>query len=213
MINSRDRMHLSLIHPRLLDSLICVDPIMQPDITPHKVFARLSTSRRDMWPNREKAAEKFRSNRFYQMWDSRVLEKWIEYGLRDLPTEQYPELPRDSDPANPPVTLSTTAAQEVYLYLRALYPDERLLQGDDLFQDIHPDSRDSFPFGRPETQELHRRLPEIKPPVLYVFGRKSEASPPEYRQDKMSRTGTGTGGSGGAAKRRVQESVLDCASN
>jgi pimeloyl-ACP methyl ester carboxylesterase len=190
--------------------MILVDPIMQRDLGPHKAFARLSTSRRDIWPSREVAAKKFKSNKFYQMWDPRVLDKWIEYGLRDLPTEQYPELPKDGDPEKPPVTLSTTTAQEVYLYLRAYYPDDRLLQDDNLMQDIHPDDREPFPFGRPETQELHRRLPEVKPSVLYIFGRQSEASPPEYRQDKMERTGTGVGGSGGLANGKVKEVVLDC---
>ena len=199
-----------MLHPRLLDGLVMVDPIMQRDIGPHRTFARLSTSRRDIWPSREAAASKFRSSKFYQTWDPRVLDKWIECGLRDLPTEQYPELPKESDIKNPPVTLSTTAAQEVYLYLRAYYHDDRLLQDENNLQDIHPDDRDDSPFGRPETQELYRRLPEIKPSILYIFGRNSEASPPEYRRDKMERTGTGVGGSGGAAKGKVQEVVLDC---
>jgi pimeloyl-ACP methyl ester carboxylesterase len=194
----------------LLDGLVFVDPIMQRHLGPHQTFARLSTSRRDVWPSREAAASKFRSSKFYQGWDTRVLDKWIEYGLRDLPTEQYPELPKDSDRDNPPVTLSTTAAQEVYLYIRAYYHDDRLLQDENNLQDTDPDDRDDFPFGRPETQELYRRLPEIKPSVLYVYGRNSPASPPEYRRDKMERTGTGVGGSGGAARGKVQEVVLDC---
>ena len=204
------RMHLSLFHPRLLDSLIFVDPIMQQDLKPHKSLAGLSTFRRDVWPSREAAAEKFRSNKFYQAWDPRVLEKWLKYGLRDLPTEKYPELPIDSDAANPPVTLSTTTDQEVYLYQGALYRDDRLLQDDDLLQDIRPECRDERPFGRPECQELHRRLPEVNPSVLFVFGSQSMASPPEYQDDKIQRTGTGVGGSGGAAKGKVQGVALDC---
>lgn len=199
-----------MIHPRLLDGLIMVDPIMQRDLGPHRTFARLSTSRRDVWPSREAAASKFRNSKFYQAWDHRVLDKWIEHGLRDLPTEQYPDLPKGSDKGNPPVTLSTTTAQEVYLYLRAYYQDARLLQDENNLQDIRAEDRDGSNFGRPETQELYRRLPEIKPSVLYVFGRNSEASPSEYRRDKMERTGTGVGGSGGTAKGKVQEVVLDC---
>lgn len=183
---------------------------MQQDLKPHKMLAGLSTFRRDIWPTREAAAEKFKSNKFYQAWDPRVLEKWLQHGLRDLPTEQYPELPKDSDPSNPPVTLSTTVAQEVYLYQGALYPDKRLLQDDDLLQDIDPEHRDGRPFGRPECQELHRRLPEVKPSVLFVFGSQSIASPPEYQRDKIGRTGTGIGGSGGAAKGKVQGVALDC---
>lgn len=185
---------------------------MQRDLSPHKAFAKLSTGRRDIWRSRKAAAEKFRNSKFYQAWDARVLDKWIGYGLRDLPTEMYPDLPEDFDPANPPVTLSTTKAQEVYYYLRAYYKDKRLLQDDDIYlRDIHPDDQDhELHLARPESAELYRRLPEISPSVLYVFGKNSEASPPEYRLDKVSRTGTGLGGSGGAEKGKVEEAVLDC---
>lgn len=188
-----------------------MDPILTKDLTMHKTFAKLSTTRRDIWPSREAAREKFKSSRLFQTWDPRVLEKFIEYGLRDLPTEQYPELPEGSDPNNPPVTLSTTIPQEVYFYIRAYYRDKRLLQDENYLQDIHPDDYDTdASLYRPESSELYRRLPEIKPSVLYIFADKSEASPPEYRLDKMTRTGTGVGGSGGAAVGRVQEAVLDC---
>lgn len=206
------RAFLSLLHPRLFEGLILVDPIMQRDLGPHKAFAKLSTARRDLWPSRTIAAEKFRNSKFYQAWDARVLDKWIEFGLRDLPTELYPDLPQDYDPTNPPVTLSTTKAQEVYYYLRAYYKDKRLLQDDDIYlRDIPLEDReDGFHLARPESAELHRRLPEINPSVLYIFGKNSEASPPEYRLDKVSRTGTGLGGSGGVEKGKVEEAVLDC---
>ena len=187
---------------------------MQRDLGPHKAMARLSTSRRDVWPSRDAAASKFASSKFYQKWDARVLEKWIQYGLRDLPTEQYPEEPQrtNSPQGDPPVTLSTTKAQEVYFYIRAVYPEERMLQPEDrnLLQDVHPDDQNDFPFARPESQELYRRLPEVQPSVLYVFGDKSDASPENYRRSKMELTGTGVGGSGGATKGRVQEVVLNC---
>ena len=203
--------HLSLLHPRLLHSLVLIDPIFQRDLGPHMAFAGLSTFRRDVWPSRQAAANKFRSNKFYQKWDPRVLDKWIEHGLRDLPTEQYPEVPETTNGDGSPVTLSTTKAQEVYFYVRAAYPEERLLRLDgDLQQDIYPDDRVGLPFCRPESQELHRRLPEFKPSIQYIFGSSSEASPPELRSDKMERTGTALNGNGGAAKGRVQETLLDC---
>ncbi|KAK5168395.1 uncharacterized protein LTR77_006965 [Saxophila tyrrhenica] len=198
------RAHLSLLHPRLLHSLVFIDPIMQPDVKIHTALARLSTNRRDIWPSRKAAAEAFRGSKFYQKWDPRVLEKWIEFGLRDLPTEQYP-LPPGAHKDEPPVTLTTTVAQEVYFYLRAYYRDRRLLQDDEeLPENLDP------PFDMPEGRQLYERLPEIKPSVQFVFGSKSEASPPESRQDKMQKTGVGFGGSGGAQKGRVKEAVLDC---
>ncbi|TKA67520.1 hypothetical protein B0A55_10140 [Friedmanniomyces simplex] len=203
--------HLSLLHPRLLHSLVLIDPIIQENLFPHRKFAALSTFRRDVWPSRQVAARKFASSKFYQSWDPRVLDRWIQHGLRDLPTEQYPDVPPEQKGADgPPVALSTTPAQEVYLYLRATYPDARLLQDDRPLRDVHPDDIDESPFTRPETQELYRRLPEIRPSVRYIFGRESEASTPELRKGKMETTGTGVGGSGGAAQGTVHETVLDC---
>ena len=110
----------------------------------------------------------------------------------------------------PPVTLSTTVAQEVYFYVRASYHDKRLLQDEDLVNDIHPEDRDGSQLSRPESQKLFRMLPEVKPSVLYVFGKQSEASTPEMRRAKMETTGTGVGGSGGAKAGKVEEVVLDC---
>ena len=189
-----------------------VDPIIQSDIGVHKVFARLSTNRRDTWPSRAAAASKFESNKFYQQWDPQVLQKWIHFGLRDLPSEQYPQIPQVSDSGDVPVTLTTTTAQEVYLYLRAFYKDDRLLQDDgNILQDFDPaDVEECFALGRPEMLHLYRRLPEIKPSVLYIFGKTSEASPEVNRSSKMELTGTGPGGSGGVGRGRVQEAVLDC---
>ena len=208
--SSSTRVHLSLFHPRLLDNLILVDPIIQQDLSPHKAFAKLSTDRRDLWPSRSIASDKFRKSKFYQQWDPRVLDTFIEYGLRDLPTEQYPDPVEKNGAGEIPVTLTTTVAQEVYLYIGAYYRDKRLLQDEDLLHDVRPEGWDGSNLYRPEMYHFYDRLPELKPSVLYVFGSKSEASPVAYRADKMARTGTGFGGSGGAAKGKVQQAVLDC---
>jgi len=233
--------HLSHLHPRLLHSLILIDPIIQQDIEIHKTLARLSTSRRDTWPSRETAAEAFRNSKFYQAWDPRVLEQWIRFGLRDLPTEQYPDdeviKPHQGEDANNgpnksdscadvPVTLITTVAQEVYFYVRARYRDKRLLQeGEEDFPDnIHPaesgldhghgaadpQQQQQNLLSRPESRELFRLLPHLKPNVQYIFGAQSPASTPSNRLAKMATTGTGVGGSGGAQAGCVREVVLDC---
>lgn len=181
---------------------------MQPDVELHKAFAKLSTTRRDVWPSRKAASEKFRSNRLYQQWDPRVLEKWIEFGLRDLPTEQYPDVPKDAGEVGPPSTLTTTVAQEVYFYLRGYYRDPRLLQDEDELKAIEP-TLGNEPFDMPEGRDLYYQLPWIKPRVLFIFGSKSEASTPESQADKMAKTGTGRGGNGGAEKGSVTKVVLD----
>lgn len=93
-----------------------------------------SANRRDRWPSREEAAKAMKRNKFYQAWDDRVFDRWIQYGLRDLPTKLYPESAATPGPvpatvaaeptlapapATPKeVTLRTTKHQEVMTFLR-----------------------------------------------------------------------------------------------
>lgn len=205
-------LHLSLLHPRLLHSLVLMDPVFSRK-TAGTLWAAQSVDRRDLWTSRSAAAAKMRSNRAFQAWDEGVLDQYIEYGLRDLPTEMYPEMPVDTDADDPPVTLQTTKAQEQYNYIRAAYHDDRyLLQDGELWQDFHPEDiePDIGLFSRAENKIFHRRLPELRPSVLYVVGEKSEVSTADSRRNRMEITGSGTNGSGGAKKGRVQEVALDC---
>ena len=90
------------MHPRLLHSLVLLDPVVQRQTTQldaidlgkqKMVIAKttqLSTYRRDKWPSRKAAAESYKKNPFYQAWDPRVIDRWIQYGLRDLPTAIHP---------------------------------------------------------------------------------------------------------------------------
>ncbi|KAL4867104.1 hypothetical protein BDV12DRAFT_198586 [Aspergillus spectabilis] len=117
------------------------------------------------------------------------------------------------------VTLTTTKAQELAFFLRPSYMNERsgFPEGNPK-ADMHPnDARlqtriggKDIPFYRPEPANLFRRLPEVKPPVLYLFGDKSDLSSFDARWEKMSKTGIGLGGSGGVPRGLVQEVVLLC---
>ncbi|KAL4782810.1 Alpha/beta hydrolase family-domain-containing protein [Aspergillus varians] len=204
--------HLSLMHPSLFSALILVDPVIQR-ANAGLGFAQVSTFRRDIWASRTQAAEKFKSSPFYQAWDPRVFEKWTQYGIRNLPTPLYPISDGSSTgPGSESVTLTTTKAQELYYYVRPSYTDKRsgLPRGYPK-DEMHPDDiDDSIPFYRPEPTQLFRRLPDIKPPVLYLLGGKSGLSSPAARREKLEVTGTGVGGSGGAAKGLVKEVVLPC---
>ncbi|EXJ92588.1 hypothetical protein A1O3_01140 [Capronia epimyces CBS 606.96] len=200
---------LALIHPRLLQALVMIDPVIQTE-NPSKTFAPAATYRRDLWPSRQVAAERSATSKFYQAWDPRVLDEWIAHGLRDLPTALYPE--RGSNP-EPPVTLTTPKAQEVFSYVRPKYyglPGIPPEQDRTVYGDMHPDDVEDYPFYRPEPAETFRRLPELKPPVLYIFGKKSELATPELRRKKMETTGVGVGGNGGQQHGQVKEIVLDC---
>ncbi|KAL4740558.1 Alpha/beta hydrolase family-domain-containing protein [Aspergillus similis] len=198
--------HLSLMHPSLFSALVLVDPTIERSNAGLK-FAQASTYRRDLWRSRAEAVRKFNSSPFYQAWDKRVLEKWTQYGLRELPTPLYPITDQNGPGA---VTLTTTKAQEVFFYARPSYVDERsgLARGDPK-EDMHPDDIDEdCPFYRAEPALMFRRLPSLKPPVLYLFGGKSELSAPEARRAKIEITGTGVGGSGGVKAGAVEEIVL-----
>ncbi|KAL4882276.1 Alpha/beta hydrolase family-domain-containing protein [Aspergillus karnatakaensis] len=202
--------HLSLLHPSLFSGLILIDPVIQRE-NPGLKYAKASTFRRDLWPSREAAVEKFNSSPFYQAWDKRVLEKWVQFGLRDLPTPLYPDTKEGG------VTLASTKAQELYFYLRTSYTDSRTgISRGKPQEEMHPDDAElqtmsegkEVPFYRPEPANVFRRLPEVKPPVLYLFGEKSEMSSSEAQAQKMRVTGTGVGGSGGVERGTVQEVVL-----
>lgn len=132
--------YLALLHPRLMETLILIDPVVQRMVSLSGNFspAFASANRRDKWPSREEAAKAMMRSKFYQAWDPRVFERWIKYGLRDLPSRLYPEssstpgpIPATvsteptvtpSAPQPKEVTLTTTKHHEVMTFLRPNYP-------------------------------------------------------------------------------------------
>jgi len=140
--------NLAFLHPRLLYSVVLMEPVMQSIKTKSSASgpALASTFRRDVWPSREAAAASFRNNKFYADWDPRCLDLWIKTGLRDLPTTLYPTYPPTTSasatqaaltaataavtaapvpsapPVDVPVTLTTTKHQEVFTFLRPMHP-------------------------------------------------------------------------------------------
>lgn len=221
--------NLSLMHPRLLETLVLIDPVIQrfSNMKGNHMPAQASAFRRDLWPSRAAAAASFKKSKFYQAWDPRVLDLWIKHGLRDLPTELYPattNLPNSAVPVTteptiapePPeekqVTLTTTKHQEVFTFLRPKVPHDpsttstpnRLTHPDD-----SPLENPRAPFYRPEPIIIFHNLPFLRPSVLYIFGTESALSAPEFRAEKMVTTGTGVSGSGGAAEGRVKEVLME----
>ena len=214
--------NLSLMHPRLLETIILIDPVLQRFASALGNFipAKASSGRRDRWPSRSAAAAAFKRSKFYQRWDPRVLDRWIQYGLREMPTALYsssegPSTLNGGDAKSPStvppepeereVTLKTTKHMEVLTFLRANFdtiPTRR----------SHPDipiMNPSSPFYRPEPTITFAQLPHLRPPTLYIFGTESALSAPQLRADKLANTGTGVSGSGGVREGNVKEVVLE----
>ncbi|MCJ1314199.1 hypothetical protein MMC25_007879 [Agyrium rufum] len=210
----------SLMHPRLFTSMVLFDPVIHAvplsGSTSHEYsLARMSTFRRDIWASRSEAEAIFRRSPFYQSWDPRVLDLWLEYGLRSLPTRLYPanshappKPAQDLAGTNGPVTLTTTKHQEVWTFLRPNYhaedEDGLPLPNRKTHADLDPSLPGTSPFYRPETSFFFDQLPNLRPPVLYVFGETSIMSNRGLKEQKLEVTGTGVGGSGGAKEGRVR---------
>jgi pimeloyl-ACP methyl ester carboxylesterase len=204
---------LSLIHPRLFTALVSIEAV----VTPLKTTARgqatggrmaaLSSFRRDIWPSRDVAEKSMMKSPMYKAWDKKVFDLWMKYGLRDLPTTLYETQPDSPDA----VTLTTTKHQEVYCYIREILTDsyDRIAQPDMNGEVITMLVEGGFPFYRPELPFVWHALPTLRPAVLYVNGEKSFLNTPEELKYKREMTGTGLGGSGGAAAGKVEEAMFE----
>jgi pimeloyl-ACP methyl ester carboxylesterase len=202
--------NIALFHPRLFTGLILLDPVIQPRTTEvikdsmRPNMAALSTFRRDLWPSRDAAREGFGKSPFYQSWDKRVFDHWIESGLRDCPTLLHP------DEKAPKVTLTTPTGQEVYQFSRPNFQNYGAAQAGKVNRkthaDLDPDNPNQHPFYRWEPNRTFTRLEEIRPSVLYVSGEISDVSHniPGLDETRLRRTGTGIGGSGGEVEGRVK---------
>ena len=200
------------MHPRLLSSLILIDPVIEiplarPRKTANMLLTQMSTFRRDHWSSRAEAAASFRKSKYYQSWDERVLNRWLDVGLRDTPTALYPEAKRD--PQARPVTLLTPKHQEVFTFARPNWDgmdrDGRMILNRSSNPDLDLDAGEIYPFYRAEPASTFKKLPYLRPPVLYMFAGKSDLSAPDLRKQRMDMTGVGVGGSGGAKEGRVKE--------
>lgn len=212
------RVQLSLLHPRLFHSLALFEPIIQDDVPQGPNAALPSSLRPDFWPSRERAAASFRKNKMFSAWDTRVLDRFLEHGLRETPTPLYPTAATSHDSAHSgckiPVTLTTSKHQEAWSYLRpnfsprpagdpSLNHQERLLS-----PDLDPSFEGTRLFHRAEVVLTNVYLPQLRPRVLWIFGERSPINSLQLQDDKMMRTGTGAGGSGGARLGKVDKIIV-----
>lgn len=171
--------------------------------------AAWATGRRDLWHCREDAEREFRASKAFRKWDARVLDLYLRYGLRSVPTMLYP-LDGERQVPGEAVTLATTKHQEAWAYMRPNFEPigddaryERLLAPD---VDLEREGR--LLSVRAEAGITLRNLPFVRPSVFYVFGGKSPMSSARLQRQKMETTGTGVGGSGGVEAGKVESLVL-----
>lgn len=220
---------LSLLHPRLLTSLVLLDSVVSrfasnASSTFDTGPIAMSAFRRDVWPGgREEAREAFAKNtKYYGAWDPRVFEAWLRFGLREMPTRLYPDKDADGtaekgSASAVAVTLTTTKHQECFTFLRPSWPGYdstgTVIVDRTKVPDLDPAlaaaNFPTYPFYRPEPPALLAQLPHVRPGVLWVNGLRSQVSPEWLRRERTATTGVGAGGSGGIAAGRVKEVSLD----
>ena len=195
------------IHPRLFASVVVIDPILGFSIEHIGAALVYGSSRRpDIWRSREEAEKAFTSARPIRAWDPRAIELYLDYGLRDTPTALHPEAGK--------VTLRTTKSFEAWNYARPWFdtPPSDTLNLPQNSRAKHPDANnhilDTRSFYRPEANYVWDMLPHINPSTLWVFPEGGPMSNPKDMNDKVSRTGTGSRGSGGERAGRVGKVII-----
>ncbi|EMC96223.1 hypothetical protein BAUCODRAFT_467173 [Baudoinia panamericana UAMH 10762] len=197
---------LTLLHPRLLSSLVLFDPIIgHGSATEFATMFYRNTLRPDLWSSRSDCEQYFRS--LWRTWDPRVYQLFLQHNLHETPTLLHPEPGK--------VTLRTTKAQEAWMYGRSCfglinqYGDLTAPEMRTLYPDLNETVRISYPFYRPEDVHIWQQLPHVRPSILYVFPSSGPSADTAQREAKIDRTGIGTGGSGGKAHDRVRSVVVD----
>lgn len=196
-------MHLSLIHPRLFHSLALIEPVIQSGSPSGPNAALPSSLRPDLWPSRSAAEASIRGNKFFKRWDSRALDRYLQYGLRRTPTALFP-----TQAESGPVTLTTTKHQEAWSYVRSNFVS---MSDDNKARLVAPDldaENMTHLFHRPEMVLTFLNLPSVRPNVLWIFGASSPINTLASQDEKVIRTGTGVGGNGGADAGKVEKEVV-----
>ncbi|KAF2202542.1 alpha/beta-hydrolase [Delitschia confertaspora ATCC 74209] len=200
---------LSIIHPRLFQGLILMEPIIQERAPPGPNAAYMTSYRPDFWDSMEEARAFFLKGKFYKTWDPRALDKYLQHGLRKTPTALYPNAPPSS------VTLTTTKHQESWSYVRSTFapvpPEDKLNKQERILTtDLMTPGQASVMFSRAEPALALHFLPYVQVPILWVFAQKSYINgDPVQREDLISRAGTAVRGSGGRESGAVESVVVE----
>ena len=202
---------LSLMHPRLLYGLVLIEPVIQNVSPAGPNAAMLSSFRTDIWPSRAKAEASITKSPFFKTLDPRVIARYLQFGLREIPTAIYP-ISEKANMRPGAVTLTTTKAQEAWSYVRSNFsplnsdmndPKERLIS-----PELDALEEGTQMFVRPESMLTLYALPQLRPSVLWIYGSRSPINRPSLQEEKMRLTGTARGGSGGEKAGKVKKIVI-----
>ncbi|KAL2046296.1 hypothetical protein N7G274_001743 [Stereocaulon virgatum] len=193
---------ISHFHPRLLAGMVLMEapfenaPWDQVPSMYHRMA--LSARRRNSWPSREAARKYMLRSPYYSAFDPRALDRVIKHDLRDMPTPEHPQR----------VILTAPKAQEVYSLGR---PDPPL-PGHDAAPDYK--SRPGYTvivpgIYRGENKHIRRVLPDIKIPVLYLFGTRSHSIGASKWPNQIHLTGIGDEGGGGSITGQVKTAYVE----
>lgn len=222
--------NLSFIHPRLMTSIVCIDPVIlhrsNDSLWP---MLRLPSHRKDLWQSKADVEKAFKKNPLVKRLDARVVDRVLEHSIRPLPTLLYPENPHASkhkgkeegqiapsavETPTQAYTLTTPKHQEAFSIARPNYTDIGVLEPASVSErhrcpDIGDDALYKSPFYKSESKTVHGLLEHIRPSILWLYGSDSYSADALEREIKMRRTGTGSNGSGGAQLGRVKEVLVD----
>ncbi|GAA5904034.1 hypothetical protein JCM6882_003805 [Rhodosporidiobolus microsporus] len=73
--------------PSLFSSVVLVDPVLPKPDGPLRPMEKLTTGaliRKEKWTSRKEAMEGFSKKPFFTAWDKRILDGYVEFGLKDV---------------------------------------------------------------------------------------------------------------------------------
>ena len=203
---------LALMHPRLLTSVIAIEPTAGSNQKGGSWPGVASiTFRKDRWRSADDAIDYFRKAPIHKRWNSRVLELYRQYGLK----HESPNTEVDAPGSQ--TILKTSKHQEALNFARASFPasPDHGLDTIEFDRENHPEivgveTDPKAPMYRPESTTIFKQLPSLRPSCFYIYGKDStfSANLPWKRKEKMQVTGIGPGGSGGDPEGRVEEMDL-----
>lgn len=152
--------------------------------------------RKDSWPDRSSAEEALRKNPYYGSWDSRVLDRFLRYGLH--------ELEREGDQKSKPTrTVANKHLEAAHIFrlndkeIGKKSPSELTPEQRKHHPDVDATDPEHGPLYSPGSRQAFSILPYLRPKVLYINGRKSPFGSKKIVEARLESTGTGLGGSGG----------------